>query len=367
MELTVKTSELAKVMKVAGRIVGTKCILPILEDFLFNAENNTLTVTASSSNMEVMLKTKLMATNIAENGAACVPAKKITDLVSLLNAEELSMKTDESNMKLSWKKGSKSQGIEKAEDYPQFLVPEEEDSIILNSQTLKDAIEKVVPFCAFNTGRIAFENVLFDVEETKTRLVASDTHILRYSTVESKGNKKFSFMLSPIALTTIKNCIGKNTKKVKVTVDSKTVMFCFDDVVVSARNVSAKFPKYREIIDLKDTFDINVNREEITNITKRLKITGDDIVLNSSPLMLTMKSECLTGGESATEECDCTSNGQDLKMKFKNEKLLTALESMTSETCVLKIKDDRKPLLIIGEDDKDANDIALVMPIVMKA
>ena len=86
MELTVKTSELAKVMKVAGRIVGTKCILPILEDFLFNAENNTLTVTASSSNMEVMLKTKLMATNIAENGAACVPAKKITDLVSLLNA-----------------------------------------------------------------------------------------------------------------------------------------------------------------------------------------------------------------------------------------------------------------------------------------
>lgn len=363
MDITLKTNELARALKTAGKIIGCKCTLPILENFLMEAKDGRLVVTATSQNTELMVKVTVDIERSGENGRVCVPAKKFSDLISLIKEETVRLQTTGEVLKITWNKGSKSQGVISADDYPVFWIPQSVEKILLDARALKDSLEKVMPFCGNDNLRPAITNILIDITEDATRVVATDSHMLRMCTLRATGTTPCQIIIGQETAAMIKNAIGKDDGDVTVTTDGKNVLLCIGDTMISSRMTTCKYPKYMSIIDVNGTMDAIVDRTELISALRRISITAEDVLVRTEPLAMSLRGENFADSETANEECTCTFNGEEMEFKMKVGRFLTGLDSMDEDECVLKMKASNKAIVITEGNDTENKSIALLMPL----
>lgn len=363
MDITINTVELSRALKTAGKIIGSKCTIPILENFLMEAKNGKLLITATSPNMEIMVRVSTDTSETVEEGCICVPAKKFSDLISLVKDENVKLRTSEDILKITWKKGSKNQSIINAEDYPKFLIPESDEKILIDAQGLKDSIEKVMPFCGNDSIRPALQGILIDICEDATRVVGTDSHMLRMCTLKATGTTPCQMIIGQETAGMVRNAVGKNEGDIIVTRDDKNILMCFEDTMISSRVIQYKYPKYMSIIDVNGTMDAVVDKAELISAIRRISITAEDVLVRTEPLSMLLTGENFAEGETSNEECTCTFNGETLEIKMKASIFLTGLESIDGEECVLKMKASNRAVVLVGADDTKNGSIALLMPL----
>ncbi|MDO4736292.1 MAG: DNA polymerase III subunit beta, partial [Bacteroidia bacterium] len=107
MRFVVSSTDLLQGLLSVQRVIGSKSSsLPILENFLFVLEGNTLTVTASDS--ETTLKTVLTIDSVEQGGEIAVPAKLLTDSLKELPTQPIEVVTqdDKNLVTINWTNGS---------------------------------------------------------------------------------------------------------------------------------------------------------------------------------------------------------------------------------------------------------------------
>ena len=86
MKFIISSFDLLKSLQVLGTILNTNNTLPILDNFLFELENNELNIT--SSDLETSLSTKLSIQSEITVKIA-IPAKLLTDIIRSLPEQPL--------------------------------------------------------------------------------------------------------------------------------------------------------------------------------------------------------------------------------------------------------------------------------------
>src|SRR5881398_2556632 len=81
MEITVNRAALVKELTACQGVVERKTTIPILSNFLFEAHDDTLTITATD--LDQSLKTSCAA-KVKKPGACTIPARKLYDYIRLL-------------------------------------------------------------------------------------------------------------------------------------------------------------------------------------------------------------------------------------------------------------------------------------------
>ena len=76
MKFIASSSALLKQLQHISGVINTNTVLPILEDFLFEIENNTLTVVATD--LETVMRVQLEV-EAKDSGRVCIPAKILID------------------------------------------------------------------------------------------------------------------------------------------------------------------------------------------------------------------------------------------------------------------------------------------------
>ena len=89
MEITVSKKELLQELTATQGVVERKTTIPILSNFLFEAADDTLTITATD--LDLSLRTSCRAT-VKKEGACTIPARKLYDYVKLLPDVDVSLK-----------------------------------------------------------------------------------------------------------------------------------------------------------------------------------------------------------------------------------------------------------------------------------
>ena len=89
MEITISRQELLKELTAAQSVVERKTTIPILSNFLFEAADDRLTITATD--LDQSLKTSCAA-KVKKPGTCTIPARKLYDYVRLLPDGDLSIK-----------------------------------------------------------------------------------------------------------------------------------------------------------------------------------------------------------------------------------------------------------------------------------
>src|ERR1035441_8655703 len=89
MEISVSKFELLKELTATQGVVERKTTIPILSNFLFEAANDRLTITATD--LDLSLRTSCPA-KVKREGACTIPARKLYDYVKLLPDGDISIK-----------------------------------------------------------------------------------------------------------------------------------------------------------------------------------------------------------------------------------------------------------------------------------
>src|SRR5579864_8122581 len=91
MEISVSKFELLRELTATQGVVERKTTIPILSNFLFEAADNRLTVTATD--LDLSLRTSCAA-KVKREGACTIPARKLYDYVKLLPDGDIALKLD---------------------------------------------------------------------------------------------------------------------------------------------------------------------------------------------------------------------------------------------------------------------------------
>ena len=89
LEITVSRAELLRELTAAQSVVERKTTIPILSNFLFEAADDTLTITATDLDQSIRTS---CAAKVKKPGACTIPARKLYDYIKLLPEGDISIK-----------------------------------------------------------------------------------------------------------------------------------------------------------------------------------------------------------------------------------------------------------------------------------
>lgn len=145
MKFTLSSTALSNRLSTLSRVINNKNSLPILECFLFEVENNQLTITASDS--ENVMKSILPLDTCDGDGNFCVSSRTILDSVKELPEQPLTFEIDLTNftIKVVYQNGIYNFTAQKAEEFPRIQpITTAATEIVIDSSILNNNITRTI-------------------------------------------------------------------------------------------------------------------------------------------------------------------------------------------------------------------------------
>lgn len=370
MKFIVSSTDLLQGLLSVSRVIASKNSLPILDNFLFVLEGNTLMVTASDS--ETTLKTVINIDEVMEGGEIAVPAKLLTDSLKELPTQpiELSTESDRNIMNIAWASGSAQIPYLSTEDYPELPQLTESGKITFKGSVLAEGINSTIYATAEEELRPVMNGIFFDITPESTTLVASNAHkLVCYTRNDVKGNATSSFILPKKPANILKSNLAKLTEEdVEITFDKKNAYFKFDNSLLVCRLVDGTYPAYKTVIPKNNTNIVSVQRSEILNASKRVAVCSNQatsqIVFKLSQNRLEILAQDVDFSMSAQETLTCEYEGAPMEIGFKSTFLIEILNNLPYDQICIKLADPNRAALIQPAVPSEPNEeiCALLMP-----
>src|ERR1700687_2128866 len=142
MEITVSKTELLRELTATQGVVERKTTIPILSNYLFEAAEGKLSLTATD--LDLSLRTSC-ATKVKKEGSCTIPARKLYDYVKLLPDGDISIKLLENhwvNIRCG-RSNTKMVGMARA-NFPGLPTFPATGSVKIPAQTLRSMIGRTI-------------------------------------------------------------------------------------------------------------------------------------------------------------------------------------------------------------------------------
>lgn len=370
MKFIVSSTDLLQGLLSVSRVIASKNALPILDNFLFVLEGNSLTVTASDS--ETTLKTIINIDEVSEGGEIAVPAKLLTDTLKELPTQpiEFSTEPEKSIINIVWMSGSAQIPYLSTEDYPQMPQLSEPVNLSFKAEVLSDAINNTIYATADEELRPVMNGIFFDITPESTTMVASNAHkLVCYTRTDVKGNGTQGFILPKKPANILKNNLAKLSESiVEISFDKKNAYFKFDNSLMVCRLVDGTYPAYRSVIPKNNTNIVTIGRSELLNASKRVAVCSNQatgqLIFKLSQNTIVISAQDVDFSMSAQERINCEYDGTPMEIGFKAVFLNEILSNLPYDQICIKLADPNRAALIqpAVQSEPDEEICALLMP-----
>jgi DNA polymerase-3 subunit beta len=369
MKFSVSSSELLKQLQIAGGAIGSNPVLPILEDFLFSIENNTLTITATD--LETSITTQLDVQSDA-NGVVAVPARILLDTLKALPQQPITFSVDDENqgIQITSSYGKYRLAGEEGEDFPKIPEPDAVDTIGVPAQKLSKGINKTLFATSNDELRPAMTGVYFQVDFNKLTFVATDAHkLVKYTFNGITSEVSTSFIVPKKALNLLKSALPAD-EEVQLSFNKTNAFFSFGNTKLTCRLIDARYPDYNAVIPVDNPNLLTAVRSDFQNSMKRIAIyankTTNQVILNIATDSLTISAQDLDFSNEATEQLSCTYDGEPLTIGFNAKFLIEMLSVLEAGEVKMELSTPtRAGILLPAEGEEGEEILMLVMPVML--
>jgi len=373
MEFIVSTSDLLSQLNIIKGVINSKNTLPILDNFLFQLEGNTLKITASD--LETTLNTQIELNNAKGEGIIALDAKRLTDLLKEFTDQPLTFKVNQETFQIDIQSASGKFAIvgQNGDEFPK--VPEldaSKSSITLGSDVFQKAITSTIFATGDDEMRPVMNGIYFELTQDHFRLVATDSHKLaRYTRTDVKADLDANFILPKKTANILKNILAKDGNNITVEFDGKNAFFTLTDYRIVCRLIEGKYPAYSAVIPTENPNKLLVDRMDLYNKLKVVSLFANPASnltkLEMGGAMLTISAQDIDFSTSGQEQLNCRYEGEELTIGFKSKFLLDILQNINSVDVSVELSDPSRAGIIIPIDkDEEAEDILmLLMPMMV--
>ncbi|MFN3272186.1 MAG: DNA polymerase III subunit beta [Cloacibacterium caeni] len=374
MKFIVASGELQKALNVVSGVISSSQSRPILENFLFELENEILKITASDG--ETTLITSL-AVKSDDQGKIAVPAKIFQDLIKTFGDQPLtfSVKDSESGegglLEILDEKDNYEVALDNAEDYPELPEFDASQKVTLASGVLADALSNTLFATSNDSLRPVMTGVLFQFTETETNFVSTDSHrLVVYKRTDITNKEAVEFIMPKKPLSIFKNILSNSNDEVTIEFNENMAKFTFGENIWICRLIDGKYPNYSAVIPKENPNVLTVNRNLLLSSIRRASILSNkstnQVRFKLSGNVLHLHAEDTEYANKADMNIPCDYKGEDINIGFSSKFLTEMLSVLGSEDITLKMSQPNRPGIVEPVDGLDENEhiLMLSMPVI---
>jgi DNA polymerase III subunit beta len=372
MKFIVSSTLLLKNLQAIIGVINASNTLPILDDFLFELKDNSLTVT--SSDLETTMSVSIDIENAGEPGSIAIPAKILFDTLKTFADIPVSFSINEDSLmvEISAGEGKYKLSGHKSDEYPRTPSLEDTTFINLPSSILSHAINKTLFATGNDELRLVLSGVFCELSPDDVTFVATDAHkLVRYKRTDAKSEDSVSFILPKKPLNLLKNILGSQDVPVKVEYNRTNAFFSFQKINLICRLIDGKYPNYDAVIPTDNPNKLTIDRQSLLTSIKRVSIFANQsthqIRFKLSGKELVLSAEDLDFSNEAKERLTCSYEGDDLEIGFNSKFLIEMLNNTDTEEIMLEMSAPNRAgiLLPVNNENKDEDILMLVMPVML--
>jgi DNA polymerase-3 subunit beta len=301
MEITVSRQDLVKELTATQSVVERKTTIPILSNFLIEADGESLSITATD--LDQAIRTSAPA-KVKKPGACTIPARKLYDYIKLLPEGDISIKLLDNHWVQirSGRSNTKMVGMARA-NYPQ--VPEFPAVAVTSIPTaaLKTLIARTIFAISNEESRYTLNGALLVIKAESLAMVATDGHRLSYvekpnEVLEGISGEK-RVLIPRKALQELQQLLANTeAEKVEFADDEHTLFFRVGHRTLSTRRLSGQFPNFEAVMPRDNTKFAVVRSSELSSAIQRVAQFADE---RSGAIRMRLESNELKISANSTE------------------------------------------------------------------
>lgn len=370
MKFIVSSSYLLKQLQVLGSVINSSNTLPILDNFLFELDNNLLKVSASD------LETTMTATleiDSKSQGSVAIPAKLLLDILKTFPEQPLTFTVeDNSTVEISSNSGKYAIAYAPGEEFPKAVVLDDPSKTIVPAEVLATAVSKTI-FAAGNDDlRPVMSGVFFQFSPEGLIFVATDAHkLVKYARTDVKASQVADFIMPKKPLNILKGILSASDAEVAIEYNDANATFSFENYVLTCRLIDGKYPNYEAVIPKENPNKLLINRVQFLNSVRRVAIfankTTHQIRLKIAGTELNISAEDIDYSNKADERLTCDYQGDDMQIGFNSRFLTEMLNNLSSDEIQLEMSMPNRAGILTPVDGLDEGETVtmLVMPVML--
>ncbi|MGB1309048.1 MAG: DNA polymerase III subunit beta [Oceanihabitans sp.] len=370
MKFIVSSTYLLKQLQVLGGVINNSNTLPILDNFLFDLNQNKLTVSASD------LETTMVATLDVESdneGSIAVPARLLLDTLKTFPEQPLTFVKEENNtIEISSNHGKYALAYADGAEFPKAVTLDNPSATTISGNILATAINKTI-FAAGNDDlRPVMSGVFFQFSTEGLTFVATDAHkLVKYSREDVTANQVAEFIMPKKPLNLLKGILAASEEDVTIEYNDSNAKFTFENTELICRLIDGKYPNYEAVIPKENPNRLNIDRTQFLNSVRRVSIfsnkTTHQIRLKVAGAELNISAEDIDYANKAEERLTCNYQGDDMQIGFNSRFLTEMLNNLTSDEVQLEMSLPNRAGILTPTDGLDQGEqvTMLVMPVML--
>ena len=370
MKFIVSSSYLLKQLQVLGGIINNNNTLPILDNFLFDLNQNSLKI--SASDLETTI-TSTLAVESSEEGSVCIPARLLLDTLKTFPEQPLTFTVEDNNtVEISSSSGKYALAYASGEDFPTAVELKDPSATKIEGDILATAISKTI-FAAGNDDlRPVMSGVFFQFTTDDLTFVATDAHkLVKYTRTDVKASETAEFIMPKKPLNLLKGILAGSEEEVSVEYNDSNAKFSFENTEMICRLIDGKYPNYEAVIPKENPNRLSIDRNQFLNSVRRVSIfsnkTTHQIRLKIAGAELNISAEDIDYSNKADERLTCDYQGDDIQIGFNSRFLTEMLNNLTSDEVSLEMSLPNRAGILTPIDGLDDGEhvTMLVMPVML--
>lgn len=372
MRFTISSSALSSRLLSLSRVINNKNSLPILDDFLFEVNNQQLVVTASDS--ENVMTATLQLDSCEGEGSFAVSNHTIIDAVKELPEQPLTIDVNFDEMKIyvTYQNGSYNFPIQNADEYPKAQSVSEGATVItIDASVLVENINRSLFATAQDELRPVMNGIYFDLTADGLAIVSSDGHkLVRNRNFTIKNDTPAAFILPKKPAQLLKSVLGKDDGDVVLKFDDRSAEITFADGNLACRLIEGRYPNYNSVIPQNNPNVITIDRKSLLGALRRVLPFASDssqlIRFHIENGLLELNAEDIDFATSAKERITCEYGGQPMSIGFKGSSMVEILNNLDSDDIQVQLADPSRAGVIVPVSQPENEDILmLIMPMLL--
>jgi DNA polymerase-3 subunit beta len=334
LEITVSRAELLRELTAAQSVVERKTTIPILSNFLVEAADDKITITATD--LDQSIRTSCPA-KVKKPGACTIPARKLYDYIKLLSDGDISIKLMDNHWVQirAGRSNTKMVGMARA-NFPQVAEFPTAGAVKIVAASLQGMIAKTIFAISNEESRYTLNGALLVLKAESMAMVATDGHRLAH--IEKLGEalegitgekktliprKALSELLSLLNTTEVES--------IDFADDEQTLFFRVGGRVLTSRKLTGNFPNYEAVLPRDNNKFVIVRSEDLMAAILRVAQFADErsgaIKIRLETNELKLSSSSTDSGESE-DTIETPYNYDPLVVGFNSQYLLDFLKAI---------------------------------------
>lgn len=360
MKITISQKNFKKALTVVEKIISKNTSLPILSNILLKTENGRLKLSATNLELGINYVT---GAKVDEIGQVAVPGRILSDFISGVNEEKISLVTRDNTLFInSDKYKTQILGFNPA-DFP--IIPKIKEVICtLPAKSLRNALLTVLESVAISESRPELAGVYINFSGNQIAFASTDSFRLTEKIVDFKSEHTQSLILPRNTAVELIRILGDLEDEVDFNMGDNQVAFSNNDFELVSRVIEGNYPDYQKVIPDKFISRTLVDKE---NLETNIRLAGlfssniSDVKINCADNKLQIIARNSERGEIEVVT-DAVLKNEPFGVSLNFHYLLDGLKAINTDKILIEFTGQGSPL-VIRPGDSDKKLVYLIMPL----